>query len=365
METSATPRDATTARAMPTSEPACGRRSDRPARRSSAGASFTATTTPSAPTSQRPALARSHAAGRVAQYEGRTCRSAHRGSARTAQATSAAPAAVVTIRVAQLVERRNSSRPASGPTRAFPHAISGAILIIVPEHRGTRAERALRPIHRWVWRDARRCARKLLTFAVTETDGGRDLSRAAELTADPLLRRLYLRHAADEQRHADLLLARERAIMVGLGTGRAASFEASWISPGERGLDDLRVHEEHDASLLAFLHLSEKAAAGRFAVYREVVPDGETREMFRRILHDEVFHMGYTRSQLERIAPERHRRQLWLARASRLWKGYLRVATALAGALGTLVLLAQYFLVLPVFALLAKRAARRERPGFS
>lgn len=74
--------------------------------------------------------------------------------------------------------------------------------------------------------------------------------------------------------------------------------------------------------------------------------------------------MRYTRSQLERIEPARHRRRLWLARASRLWKGYLRAATAIAGALGTLVLLAQYFVVLPIFALLAKRAARRERPGF-
>jgi len=272
---------------------------------------------------------------------------------------------VVASRVAQAVERRIVFRRASGPTGAFPRAISAAILIIVLEPRGTRVERALRPIHRWVWGDARRCARKLFTFAVTETDGGRDLSRAAELTADPLLRRLFLRHAADEQRHAELLRARGRAIMAGLGAGRPASFEASWISPGERGLDDLRVDEEHDASLLAFLHLSEKAAAGRFAVYREVVADDETREMFNRILHDEVFHMGYTRSQLERTVPERHRRHLWLARASRLWKGYLRVATTLAGALGTLVLLAQYFLVLPVFALLAKRAARRERPGWS
>ena len=46
-------------------------------------------------------------------------------------------------------------------------------------------------------------------------------------------------------------------------------------------------------------------------------------------------------------------------------KAYLRLATAIAGLLGTVVLLAQYFLLLPIFALLAKRAARRERPGFS
>ncbi len=235
----------------------------------------------------------------------------------------------------------------------------------VSQSSGTPFERVLRPVHRWVWRDAHRRARKLLTFAVTEADGGRDLSRAAELTADPLLRRLFLRHAMDERRHAELLLARGRTILAGLGAPRSAPFEANWLAPGERGLDDLRVDEGHDASLLAFLHVSEKAAAGRFAVYRDVIADEETREVFRRILEDEVFHMGYTRFQLGRIVPGHPRRHLWVARASRLWKGYLRAATALAGLVGGLVLVLQYFIVLPVFALLAKRAARRERPGWS
>jgi hypothetical protein len=229
----------------------------------------------------------------------------------------------------------------------------------------TPLERVMRPIHRWVWRDRHRCARKLLAFAVTEANGARDLSRAAELTGDPLLRRLYLRHAVDEQIHADLLRVRGHTILSALGPGPGGSFDASWITPGERGLDGLRVDRERDASLLAFLHLSERAAAARFAIYGDVIADADTREMFRRILRDEVFHMRYTRTQLERIEPDRHRWELWTARASRLWKAYLRVATALAGVLGTVVLVAVYFLVLPVFALLAKRIARRERPGWS
>jgi rubrerythrin len=243
----------------------------------------------------------------------------------------------------------------------------------VLEPRGTSLERALRPVHRWVWRDAQRRARKLLTFSATEADGGRDLSRAAELTRDPLLRTLFLRHAADEQRHAELFRARGQALLAGRRPGSCASarrggrapLEVNWLAPGERGLDDLRVDGGRDAELLAFLHLSEKAAANRFAIYREVIPDEETREVFRRILRDEVFHMAYTRSQLERLAPRRYRRHLWLARAARLWKGYLRLAAAIAGVLGSLVLVAQYFLVLPLFAVLAKRAARRERPGWS
>lgn len=156
-------------------------------------------------------------------------------------------------------------------------------------------ERILRPVHRWVWRDERRAARKLFTFAATEADGGRDLSRAAELTANPLLRRLFLRHAQDEQHHAELFRARGRTLLAALGHRRPPRFEAAWLAPGERGRDDLRV-DGRDASLLAFLHLSERAAAGRFAVYRDVVPDEATREVFGQILRDEVFHMRYTRN---------------------------------------------------------------------
>src|SRR5437667_133102 len=51
-------------------------------------------------------------------------------------------------------------------------------------------------------------------------------------------------------------------------------------------------------------------------------------------------------------------------RARRLWKGYLRLAMAIAGLLGTLVLLAQYFVLLPLFALAARRSARREPAGW-
>ncbi|HWT86111.1 MAG TPA: hypothetical protein VN177_10095, partial [Myxococcales bacterium] len=60
----------------------------------------------------------------------------------------------------------------------------------------SRLDRLLKPLHRWVWADSRRRARKLFRFAETEADGARDLARAAELTRDPLLRRLYFRHAA-------------------------------------------------------------------------------------------------------------------------------------------------------------------------
>lgn len=224
-------------------------------------------------------------------------------------------------------------------------------------------DRLLAPVHRWIWRDYDRRVQKLLRFGATETDGGRDLLRAAEVTSDPLLRRLYLVHATDEHRHGQLFRKRAAAML----RGAAAPEESSeWVAPGGHGLDDLDVAEESDGTMLAFLHVAEKSAASRFLVYRDVLQcDPTLRGIFDDILRDEMFHMNYTLTQLVRVSPERHRMQLWRARFSRLWKAYLRVASAAAGVLGGLVLTIQYFVVLPPFAWIAKRSAKRERDGWT
>src|SRR5215468_1305501 len=218
----------------------------------------------------------------------------------------------------------------------------------------------LRPVHQWVWGDFDRRVRKLLAFAEVETDGGRDILRAAELTPDPLLRRLYLEHAIDELRHGDLFRERGAALLRSTGPRHRTFFSGTPL-PGGHGLDDLSIEGEPDYRLLAFLHVAEKAAAGRFAIYREVVADDPpTRAIFEEILRDEVFHMNYTYTQLARVLPESHRRQVWQARATRLWKRYLRLSAAVANVLGTLMLTVLYFVVLAPFAWAARRAARRE-----
>lgn len=224
-------------------------------------------------------------------------------------------------------------------------------------------DRLLKPLHRWVWSDATRRAQKLLRFSETEADGGRDLARAAELTRDPALRRLFLRHADDEATHAALFRSRGRALLAALPR-RGAAIEANWLAPGERGLDDLRVADESDETLLAFLHLSEKAAAHRFAAYRGVLDcDTATRAVFARVLEDEAFHMSYTRKQLARIAPRRQGFRLWQARCARLGKACLRVGVRVGSLLGSAILCLQYFLLFPPFVLLARRAARKEPRG--
>ena len=232
--------------------------------------------------------------------------------------------------------------------------------------RPSALDRALRPLHRWVWLDAHRRARKLLRFADTEESGGRDLACAAERTRDSLLRRLYLRHAADEFRHAALFRARARELLRSLPRPADGVVEANWLAPGERGLDELRVEGTSDEALLAFLHLSERSAARRFLLYRQVLAhDPWTQAVFAEVLDDETFHMTYAQTQLRRVAAGRSAMRLWQARLGRLWKAYLRIAAALASVLGAVLLTLQYFILLPPFVLLARRAQRREREGFA
>ncbi len=231
--------------------------------------------------------------------------------------------------------------------------------------RATTFDRMLTPVHSWIWGNVERRVQKLLRFSETEIDGGRDILRAAELTSDPVLRRLYLEHAIDEFRHGLMFRQRAGSVLRELPLRSKRTFQIDWPATGGHGLDDLQLDKESDGSMLAFLHLSEKAAASRFTIYRDVMQhDPATRAIFAEILNDERFHMNYTLTHLVRVAPERHRRHLWRARLSRLWKGYLRLATALASATGALILTIQYFVVLPPFAWLAKRAARRDSPGW-
>jgi rubrerythrin len=224
----------------------------------------------------------------------------------------------------------------------------------------------LRPLQLWVWRDTGRRARKLLRFAETEADGGRDLVRAAEVTPDPLLRRLFLFHARDEQRHADLFRGRGVFLLREVLADSRSGYRADWLAPGERGLDDLRIEQMEAGQLLAFLHLSEKTAVIDFRSYCDVLEhDPQTRSLFRQVLRDEAYHMDYTLSQLERVSRGRARLALWRARLSRVWKAYVRVSVALAGIISGLILTMLYFTVLVPFAWMAKRAARRDPSGWS
>jgi hypothetical protein len=220
------------------------------------------------------------------------------------------------------------------------------------------------PIQRFVWSDAARRARILLRFAEIEADGGRDIVRAAEATEDPILRALFLRHAADEAHHAALFRAHGVALLASEALAGIAP-APEWFAEGERGLDDIQVDEETERDLLAFLHLSERAAARQFKGYERILHcDPGAREIFEKVGRDETFHMTYTLKQLRRLDPKRHAWTIWKARLRRLWRAYLRLAGGIGAVFGAIVLSLEYFVVLPPFALLDHRALRRETPGW-
>src|SRR5713226_6628408 len=114
-------------------------------------------------------------------------------------------------------------------------------------------DRMLQPVHRWIWRDPERRVRKLLRFSQVEGGGGRDILRAAEITPDPLLRRLYLAHAIDELHHSDLFRQRGGVLLRALPDHAKPTQAANGDGLGLH-LDDLRIEDEPDDALLAFLH---------------------------------------------------------------------------------------------------------------
>jgi hypothetical protein len=221
------------------------------------------------------------------------------------------------------------------------------------------------PIDRRVWADPRRRARKLLQFAEVEAQGARDLFRTAEMADDPTLRRRLFAHAKDEVRHARLFHARGMALRRALADPGPDHALGDGLIPGERGFDRLEIEKEDMPALLAFIHLSESAAARAFAGYGAVLGhDPETRAVIERIARDEEGHMRYSHAELNRLAPDHARRALWAARLRRLWRAYLRIALILADMISRVILLLFYFLLMPPFAWLAKRTGRKVRLGW-
>lgn len=220
-------------------------------------------------------------------------------------------------------------------------------------------------IDRLVWADPRRRARKLLQFSEVEAQGARDLFRAAEIAGDPQLRRRLFAHARDEVRHAALFRARGLALRRTLADPGPDHALGDGLLPGERGFDRLAVEQECMTALLAFIHLSERAASRAFTAYGAVLDhDPETQAVIGKIARDEEGHMRYSRAELGRLAPDDAHRALWAARLRRFWRAYLRLALILADMISRTILTLLYFLLVAPFAWVAKRAARKEAPGW-
>ncbi|MBL8616383.1 MAG: ferritin-like domain-containing protein [Deltaproteobacteria bacterium] len=217
---------------------------------------------------------------------------------------------------------------------------------------------------RFAWRF--RAAHLLRAFSRTEQGSALDMFAACEATPRRELRRKYFRHALDEWRHAGVFKARARAV-----GGRSAT---------ETGVDEAGVIVEHgiiggrtlferlgERDFLAFVYVAEADAVEQFEVYAaRGLPDPDTQAALSVILKDELFHVTYSKHELERLtgAPPttgtaavvgaEARAAVRRIRWSRLKEGWLRLSLDIGHLMTSLWLTLLYALLIPPFRLLAR-----------
>jgi hypothetical protein len=194
---------------------------------------------------------------------------------------------------------------------------------------------------------------RLAEFAETEAFGARDLSRAAEQTTDPWMRRQLLMHAQDEVRHAALLGEGQAAATPTQGLGASMLGEA-------QAADGIDLQVMGDVGFIAFVHVAEKRAVAEFGLHQQAL--GERGAVFDSILHDEKRHVAWTGHALERFRQAGRGAEVDLALRRLRRERYLRIWLAFARRLGqvsSFVLLSLVYVlaVLPM-SLLAGRWAK-------
>lgn len=219
----------------------------------------------------------------------------------------------------------------------------------------------LRALAPWVWRNDARIAAKLEGFAATEAGSALDMLKAAELSDDRKLRRLFFRHALDEARHAELFRAAARRIAPG---PRRAGSAYELIHATRQNL----FARYSLVRFVAFVNVAEEQGEAHFralAAHFEGRP--ELARLFTRIGKDERFHVAYSRSLLQGFRREGRAGEVAWAlaavRFTRAWEAWRRSGRLLGDLAARLLLGLAYLLVLPIFAVL-QRVRDPERAGW-
>ncbi len=225
-----------------------------------------------------------------------------------------------------------------------------------------------RPRWRELWSDPERAIRTLESFSQTEADGARDIRAAAERTADPWLKEHFLRHAADEQKHADLFRRRARELRQAHPEVTLGEQEKRFDLAQSRSQNDVNAHGFLLAGLMddlgevpyvAMLHVAEQKAEALFRTQvAATADDPETRAIFEEILKDELYHVSYTKTALDQWKKAGRGREvtdaLQNARGKRFLSAWKRFGIRAAGNFGRLLLIVCYWTVLLPFALIAR-----------
>ena len=212
-----------------------------------------------------------------------------------------------------------------------------------------------------IWRNDLKVAAKLEGFASTEAGSALDMLKAAELTEDPRLRKLFFRHAMDEARHAQQFRDCARQLAV---DSRQAASEYNLIHATRQNL----LEQLGLVRFVAFVYLAERRGELQFRALQEHFRDRpQLQSLFARIGKDEQFHVAYSHQLLEGWraqgqGPQVRRaiRSIQLNRALDAWK---RSGHIWGDLLTRLLLSVVYFAVLPVFTIVA-RLSDPAKPGW-
>jgi rubrerythrin len=207
----------------------------------------------------------------------------------------------------------------------------------------------------WVWRSRAKMARKLEGFASTEAGSALDMLKAAELTQDPKLRRLFFIHAMDEARHAQMFRAAARQ-----------------LDSGERGSEYNLIHATRQNLLerlglvqfIAFVYLAEQRGETQFrALAEHFAGDPEMEQLFQQIGKDEQFHVSYSGRLLRRWRRAGRAREVFAALASirfrRAADAWRRAGRQLGDLMTRALLSVVYLVVLPIFVLAQRKSEQR------
>ncbi|MEE8468487.1 MAG: hypothetical protein V3T22_08535 [Planctomycetota bacterium] len=236
--------------------------------------------------------------------------------------------------------------------------------------------------YRKLWSDGHRSLLTLESFAETEEDGGRDLVAASRRFTDPVILGHLRRHADDELRHARLF--RERAADMAQEQGRHLGAKSEELGraydlSGKRSPAEVDAHGFYSAGMLdesgtvpyiAMLHLAEKRAARIFACHMAAARsagDTRTSEVFAAILHDEHYHVAWTKKVLEDWRSQGRGAEVDRAqsqvRRGRFMESWRSLGLRSAGKFAHLFLALAFWTVLAPFGLLARRV-RPASPGW-
>jgi rubrerythrin len=207
-----------------------------------------------------------------------------------------------------------------------------------------------------VWRSKVKTAAKLDEFASTEAGSALDMLKAAELCEEPILRRLFFRHALDEARHAQMFRDGARQLVVDAHR-RASSY--SLIHARRQNLFErlglLR--------FIAFVYVAEKRGEAQFrALAKHFERDPHLGPLFSRIAKDERFHVAYSAKLLAEWSRAGNGRAvrwaLMRVQASRALEAWRRAGRLLGDAVGRIALGLVYLVVLPLFVVFSRLSDR-------